>query len=156
MKMKAVEYRDWPKPTLRRQTGLVARIEGDFEAMVELLSVRPKAFTQKATRTEPEVKYRSIFLVLSNGAPAALTEYAHKPGAIELNLQVERDRFAFDEDYAEVISALGLKPKQVKKFEGNFTWLADRKSKRVEPPEEPLPEDWWNHIRVPPPAKSTR
>ena len=146
--MRAVEYRDWPKVTRARQTGLVAYIQGDFDAIAASLSAKPKTFTQRATRTDPQIKFRGIFFVLSNGAPAALTEYFDKPGEIELSLQVERDTFAFDDDYAEVMKALGISPGKVRKFEGNFTWLPNRKAKKVEPKEDPLPEDWWNHARV--------
>lgn len=154
--MQAVEYRAWPKPTLRRQVGLVARIKADFDAIAASLSAKPKTFAHRATKTDHEIKYRSIFLILSNGAPAALTEYLQKAGSIELSLQVERDRFAFDDDYAEVVRELRLSAAQVEKFEGNFTWLPDRKAKRVEPEEDSLPEDWWNQVRVLPASKTSR
>ncbi len=140
---------------MRRDIGLVACIESDFDAIAVLLSAKPKTFTQRATKTDPQIKSRIIFLVLSNGAPATLTEYLQSAGTIELGLQVERDRFAFDDDYAEVVEELGLKPEQIGKVESNFTWLPNRKAKRVEPKEEPLPDDWWNHFRVLPQTKAT-
>ena len=147
-KLRAVDYRDWPKPTPTRDNGLVAFIEGDFDEIAASLSAKPKTFAHRATKLMPRFTSRTIFLVLSNGAPAALTEDSLQPGKIELSLRVERDTFAFDDDFAEVIEALGVSPDKVRKFEGNFTWLPNRKAKRVEPKEEPLPEDWWNQGRV--------
>jgi hypothetical protein len=154
--MRAVDYSDWPKPTLSRETGLVAYIEGDFDAIAASVAAKPKLFTQRATRTLPEVKYRSVFLVLSNGAPAAVTEYLDKAGKIELNLQVEHDCFAFDDDYEEVIGALGVRRDKVRKFEGNFTWLANRKAKRTAPEDGPVPEDWWSQVGASPPPSKPR
>jgi hypothetical protein len=150
--MRAVDYSEWPKPTPSRGTGLVACIKGDFDAIAASLAARPKVFTQRATKTCPQIKYRCVFLILSNGAPAFLAEFVGKAGTFELNLQVERDCFAFDDDYAEVIAGLGVSHDQVQKFDGNFTWLANRKAKRIEP-EDDLPDDWWNHVRVLPPSK---
>lgn len=147
-KIKAVQYSDWPKPTLRQDIGRVARIESGLDAIATSLSIRSKLFIQKATKQLPEIRYRAIFLILSHGGPAVLTEYSHQVGKIDLSLPVERDTFAFDDDYAEVVTALGLSAAQVTKFEGNFTWLPHRKSKRLERKDE-LPEDWWNHVHVP-------
>lgn len=141
--MRVVDYRDWPKPTLFRDIGLVAYVdECDLDAIATLLSAKPKTFTQRATKTEPQICYRSIFLVLSNRAPAALTEDLHKPGRIEVSLQVVRDEFAYDDDFAEVIAALKVDAGKVRKFEGNFTWLPNRKAKKVTPPDEPPPDNW--------------
>ena len=139
----------------------MAYIEGDFDAVVQKLGAKPKSFTERATKMFPEIKYRSIFLVLSNGAPAALTEYFDKPGRLDLNLQVIGDEFAYEDDYSEVIAHLGIDPHTVRKFEGNFTWLPNRRAKKVRPREEPMPDpaEYWSQVSVapaPPTAKGGR
>ncbi len=157
--MRAVDYRDWPKQRLfGKETSLVAYIEGEFDAFVKQLSATPKTVTERATKTFPQIKYRSIFLILSNGAPAALTEYLDKPGKLDLNLQVVRDEFAYDDDYAEVITELGVEPEKVHKFEGNFTWLPNRKAKKARSREEPMPDpaEFWSQVSVAPAPPSRK
>ncbi len=145
--MKVVDYRDFPKPTALRDIGVVAHIEGDLDAIATMLSTKSKAFTQRATKTDPQVKYKSVFLKLSNGKPAELTEYLDSPGSIELNLQILKNEFVFEDDFSEIISWLNIDPERVQKLGGVYiTWLPNRKAKMVRRKEEPLPEDWWNHV----------
>jgi hypothetical protein len=136
--MKVVDYKDWPKQTALRHTTLVAFIEDDLDVIAEKLSTKPKIYTIRATKTDPQEKYRCIFLVLSNRVPASLSEeYLCGKKIIELHLQVANHEFAFDCDLNEVISTLKLSPQKVHKFEGNFTWLPNRKAKRVKYKKEP-------------------
>ncbi len=143
--MKVVDYRDWPKQNPLRCTGMVASISADFDAIAASLFAKPKMFTQRATRTEPQTKSRGIFFVLSNRVPAALIDCFSGDGKLELHLQVVRDEFVFEEDFNEVISTLKIDPENVQKFsEVYVTWLPNRKAKMVRRKEEPLQEDWWN------------
>ena len=146
--MKAISYSEWPKFPRRPDITMVGRFDGTIEQFAAMLNAESKEFFQKASREGPEHRYRTIFFRLDTGAYGALTE--HAPGTMELSLPVVRDEFVFDEDYDEALFVLGLNPDHVDKFEGNFTWLPDRKAKRVKPPDEPLPEDWWNQVQVSP------
>ncbi|ROZ61460.1 hypothetical protein [Ramlibacter sp. WS9] len=144
--MKIVDYRDWPKPRLWRDYALVAQIDDDFDALAARIAAQPKTFTQRATRESPRIQYRAFFFRLSNKASGSINQNVEGKSHIELLLPVVRDEFAFLDDYEEVVAT--LKPRQIHRFDGNFTWLPNRKAKRVSPKEEPLPEDWWNHVRV--------
>jgi hypothetical protein len=144
--MRAVEYRDWPKPTARRQCTVVAEINDDFEALAQRIGARPKMFTQRATKESPRCQYRACFFLLSNRAPAAISQDLGDESRIHLLLQVVDEDFVFLDDYDESVEA--LRPNQVYRWEGNFTWLPNRKAKRVRPKDAPLPDDWWSQVRV--------
>ena len=144
--MRPVDYRDWPKQTPRRHCAVVAEINDDFDELALRLGARPKLFTERATRESPRYQYRACFFLLSNRAPGAIHQDVDGKSHIELMLQVTGNGFAFLDDYEEVVAA--LQPKQIYRWDGNFNWLPDRKAKRVTPKQEPLPEDWWNHIRA--------
>lgn len=152
--MRAVDYRDWPKPTARRQCTVVAEINDDFDALAKKLGARPKTFTQRATKESPRFQCRACFFLLSNRAPGALHQDLDGKSHVQLMLQVIGEDFVFLDDYDEVVST--LKPKQIYRWEGNLTWLPDRKAKRVRPKEEPFPEDWWNHVRVLSPEQAAK
>src|SRR5687767_12040232 len=136
--MKAVDYRNWPKPRFRRDCGQVGYLKCDFDAVASALAATPKLFSERATKEFPPVRYRVIFLVLSNGAPAALTQNFAKPADIELALECHSDEFVYDDDFLEVVKALNIPPGDIRKFEGNFTWLPNRKAKKISPKDEPL------------------
>ena len=96
-----------------------------------------------------------MFLILSNGVPAELTEYLHKVGRIELSLPVLSGEYVYEDDYQEVLSALKVDSALVDKFEGNFTWLPNRKAKRVmsEVRKAPLMGEWWEILEANLPTK---
>jgi hypothetical protein len=152
--MRAVDYRDWPKPTARRHCSVVAEINDDFDLLAERIGARPKIFTQRATKESPRYQYRACFFLLSNRAPGAFHQDLDGTSHIKLMLQVVGEDFAFLDDYEEVVATLS--PKQIYRWDGNFTWLPNRKAKRVRPKEEPLPEDWWNHVRVLSPEETAK
>ena len=152
--MHAVPYTKWPKPSLARDTSVVAYIDASLDEISRTYGLQPKIFSSPATKREPEVSYSCLFFLLAGGHPAALTEYPNRPNRLELNLQIVRDEFAYDDDLSEVIRELQLRPEQVRKFEGNFTWLPNRKAKTVRQKEEPIPEDpseFWAQVKVLPP-----
>jgi hypothetical protein len=152
--MKPIDYRDWPKPTVRRHCTVVAEINDDFDALAERLGAQPKIFTQRASKESPRLQSRACFFLLSNRAPGAFHQDLDGKSHIELLLPVVKQDMAFLSDYDEVVSF--LKPKQIYRWEGNLTWLPDRTAKRVRPKEEPLPEDWWNHIRALTPEENAK
>ena len=143
--MIVIDYRDWPKPTPRRHTALVASFEANLDEIAAKLFTKPKSFIERARKLAPQMKYRCIFLCLSNGAPAMLLEDADVVGTTSLYLQELGGEFSFEDDFDEVVSALKLNRKKVRKS-GEFmtTWLPDRKVKRVKYKEEPIRGDWWD------------
>lgn len=148
--MTPIAYAALPKPTARRNISTVAWITADFDAIAVTLKARPKAFSSKPTRGAPDERYRSIFLRLSNGAYAVLTEWDHEPGQIDLDLEVHDHEFVYENEYGEVIAELRVDQQRVRRLQGNLTWLASRKAKKVPRQEPQLPEDWWNHVKVVP------
>ncbi len=106
--------------------------------IAESLSTKAKAYTIRATKTDPQIKYKCIYLVLSNRVPALLSEeYLGDKKIVELYLQVVDYEFVYDDDFNEVLSTLNLSPEKVNKFGGNFTWLPNRKAKKVKRKEVP-------------------
>lgn len=147
--MKPIAYADLRKPTARRHISTVARINANFDEIADHLKARPRTFGVRLWRGAPEDRYRSIFLLLSNGANAALTEWEFEPGRIDLALEVIDHVFVYEDDYCEVISELQVDSKKVQKLHTfDMTWLESRKAKKIARPQPELPEDWWNHVRV--------
>lgn len=148
--MKVIDYAAWKKAHILKKNGVVAIVKGSFDVIAKSFSAAPKVFKERETSESPAIENRSIFFILSSKAPASLTEYDFGQfRRIELALQIIHDEFAFDDDYLEVVNGLQeIGQVTFEKFEGNFTWLANRKAKRVRRVEEDLPEDWWNHVKV--------
>jgi hypothetical protein len=122
--------------------------DGSLDELATKLNARPKKFVDKLYRGGPERQYRIISLHLSTGGYGTLTEL--KPGTIEIGLQIHRHEFVHEDDYSEVITSLQLDPREIDKLRGNFTWVRNRKAKKVSKPDVDLSEDWWNHVRVVP------
>ena len=151
--MKPIPFSKWPKP-IRRNITTVAMFDGDLGKIAESWGMRPRRFSHKVIRGGPDQHYWMLCFRLLNGAYGVLAEDV--PGSIEIVLPIHRDEFVFDEDLDEILFTLALNPDHVDKFEGNFTWLPDRKARRVKLREEPLPEDWWNHIKVVPSRRPSK
>ena len=143
--MRVISYSEWPsRPRRRPDVSHVGSFHGRIDEVAAQLEAVPKRFSQNAVRGGSQHDYRVIFFRLSTGAYGTLTEYAK--GRIDVGLQIVGEVFAYEEDWDEVLFVLGLNPDRVDKAEGNWTWLENRKSRKVRRKDPPLPEDWWNHI----------
>lgn len=154
--LRAVEYQEWLEHASRREISPVAYLNIELDALLPFTSVKPKKFTQRATKTLPKIQGRTLFLILSNGVPAELTEYLETVGKIEFSLPVLEEEFVFEDDYQEVLSAFEIDSARVRKFEGNFTWLPNRKAKRVmsDARKAPLVGEWWEMLEANLPPKN--
>lgn len=147
--MRPITYSEWPRPPRRRpDVSHVGSFDGRIEEVARLLGAVPKRFSHKVVRGGPTHEYWVVFFRLSTGSYGTLSEYAE--GRIDIDLQIVREVFAYEEDYDEVLFFLGINPDHVDKAEGNWTWLQDRTSKKVRRKDPPLPEDWWNHVNIAP------
>jgi hypothetical protein len=126
----------------------VGSFDGRIDAVASLIGAVPKRFLHKVLRGGPQHEYWMVFFRLSTGSYGTLSEYAK--GRIDIDLQIVREVFAYEEDYDEVLFFLGINPDHVDKAEGNWTWLGNRQAKKVRRKDPPLPEDWWNHVHVVP------
>jgi hypothetical protein len=98
----------------------------DMDEVAVKLGVKPDRGTFRDGLTFPN-RYRCIYLRLTNGRFAILTQTEMRPDVIEVGLELLNDCILDEEDLLEVASFLSVGEKDVVRMDNAFTWIPAKK-----------------------------
>jgi len=109
----------------RNRTG-AADFRADMDEVAANIGAKPDRGTFRDVLAFPN-RYRCIYLRLTNGRFAVLTQTEMRQEVIEVGLELHSDCIFDEEDLLEVISFLSLSEKDVVRMDNGFTWVPARK-----------------------------
>lgn len=98
----------------------------DMDEVAAKLGVKPDRGTFRDGLPFPN-RYRCIYIRLTNGRFAVLTQTEMRQEVIEVGLELHNDCILDEEDLLEVISFLSLSEQDVVRMDNGFTWVPARK-----------------------------
>jgi hypothetical protein len=98
----------------------------DMDEVATRLGVKPERNTFQDGLAFPN-RYRCIYIQLTNGRFAILTQTEMRQEVIEIGLELHNDCLFDEADLLEVISFLSLNDKDVVRMDNGFTWVPAQK-----------------------------
>jgi len=121
MTLTVVPFSKLPKRNYCR----AAECRFDFDQIASRLGVRPARGTFRDRLPFPN-RYRQIYLSLSSGRFAGLTQTEMRKSVIEIGLELHNDNFFYEEDLLEIQSAIGVDTDYVERIGNGYQWIPAR------------------------------